>query len=68
MYQMPVNEFIELPGNPVVEHLSDTPSVKDKLTMGNTIRESAGANMNMRRLNERWFREKYNFFSTVQEM
>lgn len=68
MYQMPVNEFIELPGNPVVEQLSDTSSVRDKLTMGNTIRESAGANINMRRLNERWFREKYNFFSTVREM
>ena len=68
MYQMPVNEFIELPGNPVVEQLTENPSVKDRLTRGSTIRESAGTNMNMRRLNERWFREKYNFFSTVQEM
>ena len=68
MYQMPVQEFIELPGNPVVEALTESLSVKDKLCTGASIRESVGTNMNIRRLNERWFREKYNFFSTVQEM
>lgn len=68
MYQMPVSEFIELPGNPVVESLNESLTVKDKLSQGQSILESAGTNMNLRRLNERWFREKYNFFSKVQEM
>lgn len=68
MYQMPIEEFITLPGNPVVEAMNNNPSVIDKLRAGYSIQESVGSNMNTRRLNERWFREKYKFFSKVMEM
>ena len=68
LYQMPVNEFIELPGNPVIEELENIAESVAGLKRGDTIIESIGKNMNLRRLNEKWFREKYKFFSTIEEI
>lgn len=68
MYQMPIEEFILLPGNPIVEACDLTTSVNDRLKQGFSILESININMNNRRIVERWAREKYNHFSTTGEM
>lgn len=76
MYRMPIDDFIMLPGNPVVESFNITKddcleSVKQfqkEIEQGATIAESLGTKMNMSRQNELWERLKYRFFKNSSHM
>ncbi len=74
MYRMPVDDFIMLPGNPVVESFQDEEDADDikqfqkELSHGSTLSESLGTKMNMSRQNELWERLKYRFFKNSSQI
>ena len=68
IFQMPVEEFILLSGNPVIENVQTNSTLYGELRKGSSIQESISYRMNIRRLNERWIREKYKFFADSTEI
>lgn len=68
MYKMPIEEFIMLPGNPIVESFNKDSTVVEKLTRGMSIIESTGNKINMRRLVERYERTRYCILQDLKEM
>lgn len=68
IFQMPTEEFILLSGNPIIENVQNSSTLYKELSKGSSIQESINYHMNIRRLNERWIREKYKFFVNTLEI
>lgn len=67
LYALPIDEFIMLPGNPIIEELEDT-SVEEEIAHGSSILDATEYHMNYGRLNNRWAAKAHKYHLEHEDM